>query len=60
MNPSPDLYMEYYSDYDFQDNNGEENYDHIGDIEQLVNIFLFLDCVLTIASMCKENYFRCF
>merc|ERR1719232_1750692 len=27
--------MEYYSDYDFQDNNGEENYDHIGDIEQL-------------------------
>ncbi len=40
MNPSPDLYMEYYSDYDFQDNNGEENYDHIGDIEQLVNIFI--------------------
>ena len=35
MNPGPDLYMEYYSDYDFQDN-GEENYDHIGDIEDLV------------------------
>ena len=55
MNPSPDLYMEYYSDYDFQDNNGEENYDHIGDIEQLVNIVFFLDCI---ASMCKENCFR--
>ena len=35
MNPSPELYMEYYSDYEFQDR-GEENYDHIGDIEELV------------------------
>ena len=35
MNPSPELYMEYYSDYEFQDRR-EENYDHIGDIEELV------------------------
>ena len=35
MNPSPELYMEYYSDYEFQDRK-EENYDHIGDIEELV------------------------
>ena len=32
MNPSPDLNMEYYSDYDFQGNNGEENYDHYSEV----------------------------
>ena len=33
MNPSEELYAEYYSDYDFT----SDNYDHIGDIEDLVS-----------------------
>ena len=33
MNPGPELYMEYYSEYDFP----TDNYDHIGDIGQLVS-----------------------
>ena len=33
MNPGPELYMEYYSEYDFP----TDNYDHIGDIGELVS-----------------------
>ena len=34
MNPSDELYDEYYSDYDFT----SDSYDHIGDIEDLVSV----------------------
>ena len=35
MNPGHELYLEYYSDYDIPDS--EYDYDHIGDIRDLVS-----------------------
>ena len=47
MNPGRELYMEYYSDYDIPDS--EYDYDHIGDIRDLVSHSHFLFIVYSMS-----------